>query len=161
MNKTKTKQIIIVIVMVLLSSFINAENKTKGTLHFYDGSTKDFHNLIHIYGQSYANNKKDWSKYWKYGTNIYVLYNNSEREMPFAKISSIEIKNWKYTNQAIESKVEFITTTGVTFENDCQLYSLKVDILDELTGEVKEQSFNFYFNEKLNIKKIILTKKEK
>ena len=149
---SKNFTLLILFFMVILP--ITAQTKVKGKILFSNGSSKNFHNLIYIRAFSNTNNGKEYSK-WGNSFNIY--YKNSIRKIPFNKMASIKILNWKSKKDYINARVEFITTTGIRIINDdCDLENIKVEMLDELTGEVKEQVFNFCFNEKLNIKKIVL-----
>ena len=144
-----TKRIFILgLLLLLVATFSFADDDLPGTVYFTNGSVQKFYDFDYLFRIN-----DDF-----YG--IWVYYENSDRFIPFEYISSLEIQTYQLARDEIkgDSKwdVKFKTgkeIKGTSIGNNIQ--GINIRILDELTGEIKEQYFPIAIENKLSIKKIV------
>jgi hypothetical protein len=143
------KRLVLFVSIALMALPMFSQNAS-GTIYFESGKTLRFHKMVYFSvsikdygGGSYASLK--------------ARYEGTVRDIPFDKLSEFKILQFSVSGTYVGDVVAEITTkTGITFRTEyLWLYGLKVEILDELTGEKKEQQVNFAELGKLNIRRIV------
>ena len=150
----KRRILIITLIFILFffSKIFSETQEIGGTIYFADGTSLEFYDIEDIYIALQGYNLLRRSGY------IWVKFENSTREIPFSKLKSIEVLNWENKpGWALDGTVLIKTVTGLALKLKYSLFSVKIKIFDKLTGEVKNQVFDFkdQLTEKLNIKAII------
>jgi len=144
---------LILLSLLIVGSFYVTSQENSGTIYYENGNTLVFKKLTDFF------NKPDVTHPSSYHKEIAVIYNGTVRKLKFDQIKEFKILEYKldkkvdgvfYVLTRVKTKTEKTLQTKYKFV----LY-LKVEILDDLTGELIEQRVNFSLNSKLNIRKIV------
>lgn len=149
----------LVLVVCLFFSFSNlsGEPPVGGTIVFDDGRALRFEKMVSVMMDLFEANKPN-----PFRQGIFVKFENSIRSVPYSKLKrlrvvSFETRKTTHGKYFAKGRVEVTTVTGITVR--CwydSLRNIKVRIMDKLTGEMKEQEFNFVniMNGKLYVREI-------
>jgi len=141
----KIKNIFILSFLLLIANIcIAVDVETSGIIFFDDGINLKFNKFVNFNKENFIN----------------VRYQNTVRKLNFDNIVEFEILQFELGSYFLKNvTVRIKTTTGVEFETSfLRLDSIRVMILDELSGEKKNQFVSFYdmVKKKINIRKITL-----
>ncbi len=137
------------------------ESTVAGTIHFSDGRTQPFLNLVEI------THRTEWQDRRPV---LRIFHNNADHRVPFDRLRSIEIvgRHWVSPN-FVNATVRVTTTTGVTteaFYGDSSFVKVVVNVMDALSGEPQRLDVNFVktwtdargmLNGSLNVSRITFT----
>jgi hypothetical protein len=124
------------VLLALLALPLAAHAETPGTIHFEDGTSVEFFDMVDFDGED---------------DGVPVYFENSFRKVPFDKMRSLRIASWEFKKSVLccSTRAVVETVTGVRAEYTLeQLHGdkwggLRVKLLDKLTGEITTQYFEF------------------
>jgi len=155
------KRLFLIFFLVIGLTSLFAEEQVSGTIYFTDNTSVRFMNFEMFIRFDIHNSRA-----------FFAEYQNSIRELKLKHLASITVKSWETVTDrngreprlGPGSRFVIVTNTGITLEtpeaHGNYLFGVKVKIIDELTGEIKQQDFQMLkkISDKsytLNIKRIV------
>ncbi len=140
-----TLSLVMIVFLVITVDSQSAKSKdVSGIIYFEDGSNQWFYDIKNWHF------KETSSK--RFPEKIQVYYQNSERSLSFSDLRSVTIENFKFScpnfsQPCIDGTIKIETVTGISLSTMVNsLGGIVVVIMDELTGEIKNQWYSFARN---------------
>lgn len=150
------KSVLFVLLLAFTMGVIYESNaqEISGVIHYDDGSTQEF---IDISNLSVTHEDGGY-----YGDGLVVKYRNSYRDVPFENLKRLTVERFSTDdsdgsspNNLFNVYATIETTTGVETDSYYSVFNyVHVQILDELTGQKKEQIMEFAIDREINIRAV-------